>query len=313
MPAHAALTDADFNKMFDQLSSVKDDEQLTSPAVTEIIGSETKEPEVAENPTPDTPEPEKPAEDVKTDASEAPVDEKPVETEAEETPESTPEPVVAAKTDTAEDFLRQFQEILKQQPKTEPVQAAPTAPQAPPAPEPELFTPEEKDFLTRYEKDWPDVRKAEALFRRMEYRDLVGYIFKEMAPWLQQLQTGYQTLAERTHLSDLYNSVEDYDAIRDKVVEWAENQPPYLKKAYQNVIKEGTVEEVQDLVARWRQANMPNSSAPAAAKPAVEPSPAVKQAAASLAPVKTKRSAIIQTDDPADFDSAFAEAAKSIS
>jgi hypothetical protein len=179
------------------------------------------------------------------------------------------------------------------------------------APEPEIYSEEDKQFLAEYEKDWPDVAKAEALRRRSEYRDLVKYVFNEVANELRPLSEMVRSMSERTHLDDLYTNVGDYDQVRDKVVDWVGTQPPYLQAAYNHVIQNGTVDEVVDLINRYRQAtgdSLTQQAAPQAAPRKVDtelPS-ATKQAAASLAPVSSKRSAVIQADDPNDFESAFA-------
>ena len=175
-------------------------------------------------------------------------------------------------------------------------------------PEPELYSEEEKQLISRYQEDWPDVAKAEALMRRGEYRDIVTYVFEQVASQLNPLADAVRTLSERTHLSDLHTAVEDYDDVRDAVVAWVDEQPAYLQAAYKHVITNGTADEVADLVSRYKTEK--GIGAPPAPEPAKEPElPAeAKKAADSLAPVGTKRSQVprksgIQMDDfPGSFD-----------
>lgn len=178
-----------------------------------------------------------------------------------------------------------------------------------PSPSRELFSADEKEFLSTYEKDWPDVARAEDLRWRAKAHDLVNYVFQEVAKEISPIMQSVRTLSERTHLSDLHNTVEDYDDIRDKVIDWVGHQPAYLQSAYQHVIQQGTVEEVADLVTRWRQASgtQAQPAAPARRKAETELPTATKQAAAALAPVSSKRSAVIQGVDPNDFESAFSD------
>lgn len=190
---------------------------------------------------------------------------------------------------------------------------APAAPAAAAAPEPEadIYNIEEKAFLATYDNDWGDVAKGEALKRRGEYRDLIGYMFTQMAEQLRPVFETVDILSTRTHLSDLRSQVEDYDTVREKVVGWVEDQPMYLQSAYKQVIQAGTAEEVAHLIESYRKA----TGAPAAVitpptKKSGELSDDAKKAALSLAPVTTKRSTIPQADDPDDFDSAFAKFAK---
>lgn len=150
--------------------------------------------------------------------------------------------------------------------------------------------------------------RGEALKRRAEYRDLIGFVFNQVAGQLRPLLETVDVLSTRTHLDDLRTRVEDYDTVRDNVVSWVAEQPAYLQAAYNNVIRQGTAEEVADLIGRYRQATgttaAPAAPAPTPAKP-VELSEDAKKAAQALAPVNTKRASIPQDDDANDFDAAF--------
>lgn len=200
-----------------------------------------------------------------------------------------------------DELLARFADIVKKH------ETAPVAPSAP-ADKPEPFTEAEKAFLADYEKDWPDVARAEALRRRAEYGEVVGYVFQEVAKELAPLLGAVRALSERTHLADLQTVVTDYDDVRDKVVEWVGKQPKYLQPAYNHVVQQGTVDEVADLIERYRRdtgAQLTPAAAPPASKPVVELPAATKKAAAALAPVASKRSAVVQTTDASDFDGAF--------
>jgi hypothetical protein len=170
----------------------------------------------------------------------------------------------------------------------------------------EIYTPDEQAFLTEYEKEWPDVARAEALRRRSEYKQMLEYVFDQVATRLNPLQTMVQSLTERTHLGDLYQAEPEYDTLRDRVVEWAQKQPAWLQPAYARVINEGTVDEVADLINRFKQDTGYAKPAPKAPAPQdTELPPATKQAVKSLAPVSSKRTAVIRGDDPNDFEGSF--------
>lgn len=204
-----------------------------------------------------------------------------------------------------EDLLRRLAELVRE-PAPQPAPAATPAPQ-------EIYTAEEKQILTSYEQDWPDVARAESLKRRGEYRELVGFVFQEIAKHFNPLQETVEQLASHTQLTELKSTVSDYEIVRDKVVEWANTQPPYLQAAYKHVIERGTVDEVADLIDRYKKETGATSAAPtsppavppATPKPDTELPAATKKAAAALAPVSSKRSAVTQADDPNDFDGAF--------
>lgn len=178
-----------------------------------------------------------------------------------------------------------------------------------------LYNAEETAFLTEYDKEWGDVAKGEALKRRAEYKELLGYVFTQVANFVKPIQDMTDSLATRTHLTDIETKIPDYsDALRDEVTTWVKTQPAYLQAAYNQVINEGTVDEVKDLVDRYRGAT--GKAAPEA-KPAPklagkdnELSGDAKKAAAALAPVESKRSGIQAPGDPSDFDDAWKQAAE---
>jgi uncharacterized phage infection (PIP) family protein YhgE len=226
-----------------------------------------------------------------------------VEKTAEAAPAApAPEP---APRQADDDLINRLAKAVKEQVVQPEPQAQPQA-----QPEPELYNDEEKKILDTYVKDWPDVAKAEALVRRAEYRQLAQYMFAQVAQHLQPLTQVVQTLSERTQLGDLRQEVSDYDDIRDKVVEWVGKQPAYLQPAYAQVVQRGTPEEVVDLINRFKQDTgytAPTAQAvPAApATPAPKPqNPALKQAAAALAPVRSQRTAPAQAE-PVTFEDAF--------
>ena len=202
-----------------------------------------------------------------------------------------------------EDLLNRLASLVKKAPAAAEPEPA-TQPAATAEPEP-TFSQEEQDFLQEYERDWPDVARAEQLRRRAEYRDLVGYVFAEVAKELSPIMEMVQSISTRTHLQDLQEVVTDYDDVRDKVIDWVATQPTYLQSAYNHVIQSGTVDEVADLINRYKEASGVQIKPAGASKKETELPTATKQAAAALAPVSSKRSAVIQSGDPSDFESAF--------
>lgn len=217
---------------------------------------------------------------------------------------------------TEEEILQRFAKIVKETPTEPQQQQQPQQTQQVPD-----YSQEEVQLLNAYEKDWSDVSRAESLKRRAEYRHLTQYIFDQFMQQFAPLADMVNTLASRTHVNDLHTAVEDYDDLRDKVVNWAlsEDQPAYLRAAYSHVIQNGSVEEIKDLVGRYRAATgtagggaqgaQMTTGQPAKAKGTELPA-AAKQAAASLAPVSSKRTAVVQQVSKENFDDAFAQFAK---
>jgi hypothetical protein len=181
-----------------------------------------------------------------------------------------------------------------------------------------LYSQEEKDFLTGYDKDWADVARGEALKRRAEYDALLKHVFSQVAAFVKPIQETAETLAQRTFTTDVKTAVPDYsDQLRAEVVDWVKSQPTYLQVAYNHVIEEGTVDEVKDLVDRYRTSTGKAAPKPAGAGGAAPKTPdkgnelsdEAKKAAAALAPVDSKRSGVQAPSDPSNFDDAWKEAA----
>lgn len=219
---------------------------------------------------------------------------------------------------TADDILAGLSKLIHERPaaETKPDAAAGAAGDGAAAEEPKIYSDEEQTFLDSYAKDWGDVQKGEALIRRSEYRQLLTYVFGEVAKFVAPIKETAEVLATRTHIQDIEASIPDYsDKLRDDVTAWAKEQPAYLQAAYNQVITAGTPDEVKDLVERYR-ASTGQSAKPAGGSEAGTTKPKdnelsepAKKAAAALAPVESKRSAVLQPNDPSNFDDAWKQAA----
>ena len=290
-PALATPPEAiDFDQMFADLT--KPEEVVATPAKTDKpTKAKVDEPAPVETPQGEVP----------------PVEEPPVE-----------EP---AKTATDEDILARFAELVESRRAQEPPHPQPQYQQPQPQPQPqprELFSPEEKTTLATFEKDWPDVAKAVAIRERAFAQQLVGYVFSEVASTIRPLFGQVGTLAERTQVEEIQAREPEYAQLRDHVINWIDQQPAYLKPSYEYVRDHGTADEVADLIQRFKQANGlgQRQAAPQQRTPPVPEEqplpPAARRAVAALAPVNSKRSVVIQGNDPADFDSAFENFAKGL-
>jgi hypothetical protein len=290
MPDVDTLTPSDnFDAAFARLSELDNE----PPAVVDQPAAVEPDAPVVDTPaevTPDAP------------AAEAPA-------QAEIT-EDTPDAPAAAQDQSADDdLIGRLAELVKNAPAKAP-EPAPKQAEAPVTEEPPIYTPDEEKFIADYEKDWPDVARAEQLRRKGEYATLVKHVFAEVGKHIFPLMDTVRSLAENTQYAELTTAVPDYDVVREDVISWVEKEPAYLRNAYEHVIRQGTVAEVADLITRYKQANgltapaATTTPAPTTTKKTELPQ-ATKQAAASLAPVSSKRSAIVQGRDPNDFDGAF--------
>lgn len=233
-------------------------------------------------------------------------------------------PAKPAQQQSGEDPLKRLADLIEgRQQQTQ----QPTQPQQRVEAPPPIFTPDEVAALTTFQKEWPDVAQAQALMIRAAVHHATAHIFAEIGRNIGPKLALLDNLADYTTEQQLTQTIPDYNDVYGKVVEWAKNQPAYLQAAYNHVIEHGSVDEVQDLIDRYRrdagavqsqagagggtqQQRQPATPSVPAKKPAAELSNAAKQAAERLAPISTKRTAVVQATDPLDFDGAFAEAAK---
>ena len=215
-----------------------------------------------------------------------------------------PAPKEPQKAPAEQDIIDRLAQAVKE--RVQPVQV-PQEPQYQQTYEPQpVLTQEDYKTLEAFDKDWPDVSKAINLILKEQTNAVVNHVFREFAQEFRPVAQRVMQMQQERHVEQLHTRVNDYDDVRDKVVEWAMQQPPYLRAAYGHVIQQGTAEEVADLIERYRAANAPPPApvAPVQQQPK-QLSPQVKKAAAALAPVQSKRSNVVRTDDPSDFEGAF--------
>lgn len=227
-----------------------------------------------------------------------------IKTEPAKRPVSTSEPQISG-----EDVLRQLAGMIQQPQQTT---------QQPTSQEQPTFSPAELTKLQGFYKEWPEVGEAVNILARAQAKQIIDHVFSNLAATIGPKLAMIDELATVQQINELEHAVPDYGDIRDKVIKWVGEQPTYLKGAYQRVIDDGTADEVVDLINRYKKETGVQTNGTAApilttSKPvlkATEPSAQVKQAAAALAPVGSKRSGAVTTIGSQDYDGAFEEAAK---
>lgn len=193
---------------------------------------------------------------------------------------------------------------------------APPQPQAPAEPQ-SIYTEAEQAELKTLQEDWPDLHKMFSLMARQLQVDTLNYAFSEVGKVIAPLQESVQTFSVNDHMAAIYEAHEDYDQVYQPAMEWVDKQPNFLKTAYQNVIKQGTAEDVVQMIQRFKDETGWKSPAVAGNPPAVAGTPptqttglsdAAKKAAKAMGAVGTKRGAQAGAQDPSDFDGAWDEA-----
>jgi hypothetical protein len=226
--------------------------------------------------------------------------------EGEEAPaEVAPEPEVeTAEPDYQAELAQMRAELdaLKRPP--EPQQQAQPEPEAPP-----LYTAEQQQALDGFKKEWPEVAAGIELMMRQVQRETAQQVFNALAPTLNPVLDYYQTSAVDTQYAQLVKAHPDYDQIYENVLQWVDKQPSYMKTAMQHVVEEGSAAEVVDMINRYKmEVGKPLTVVPAPAAKVTDLPEAAKKVARSLGVVSSKRSAVPQSQDPSDFDGAWAEA-----
>ena len=174
-----------------------------------------------------------------------------------------------------------------------------------------VLTNDEIGVVSNYMKEFPEQARAESLRRKAEYNALVTHIYGEVSKVLTPLQEELAELRAERHLAQLQQAQPEYPKLRDPVIKWVDSQPAFLQDAYKRVIEEGTVDEINTLIERYKAETGMTAQRPAP-KPDTELPPAAKKAAAALAPVSSKRTAAAQAPSPDDFDGAFSEASAAL-
>jgi hypothetical protein len=188
-----------------------------------------------------------------------------------------------------------------------------------------VLTEDQTKALVAFEKEWPDIAQAvktqqthavaalEARFARA-LTTIVQKIYDDIGPMAQTVTN----VEANTYRSEVLKAHPDYDAVAPLLPAWIEKQPPYLVEAYKKVYDGGSIKEFTDLVKQYKVSNgietQTLETPPALIKPTDQQTAAAKAAAAKkaaeLAPVSGKRTTPApQSQDPNDFDGAFAEAA----
>lgn len=283
---------------------IKDDDDLSPEDQFANAFAELTDPNgapLAEAPT------EEPAEEpVDDEPAEEPADEPADEPAGDELPEEPADEPTDEKSDFAAELAKLRDEIKKpaavdEEPAEEPVAELPP-----------VLSAEELKFLDEYEKDWPDISKAEALKRKADITEAVRYVFEQMTKTIAPVIEHYRNSEYNEHEAAIKAVHEDYDSVKKDVIDWATSQTGTRGRIFNEVVNSGTAEEIADLVSIWKEANG-KTKAPVAQgagstnAPAETPQKA-KQAAQKLSVVSSKRTTMPAVADPNDFDSAWGEA-----
>ena len=186
----------------------------------------------------------------------------------------------------------------------------------------EKLTDEEAKAVEEFRKDFPDVAKAfdaqlRALSAKYENRvaqlqeQLVSQFDERLAPVVQTIQP----LTGNLFVDTITKSHADAFDILPQVEQWVEQQPAFLKAAYNQVLDKGTAKETIELLDHFKQATSKVQDDQKAAEQAKTKTTTKAKADAQAKEkeqkldaqegVRSRQSVKTAGLDPADFDSAF--------
>jgi hypothetical protein len=180
-------------------------------------------------------------------------------------------------------------------------------------------TAEQQAALDVLEKEWPDQAKAMKTMLAAQAKAHEQALYKNteavLAYMNNQLGTvspAVQNLVQAQHVNAITTAHPDIQTVLPQVEAWVAGQPELLKKPFEAVLKEGSTQEVIDLVAHYKAQVKPVVPV-TPATPAAPVAPAVP--AAQIAAVRTVRSGRVTPSakgapDPDDYEGAWAEAAQ---
>lgn len=222
-----------------------------------------------------------------------PVDETPAESippKQEETPaDPTPEPV-------------DVKALI-----AEAVAAAKAPVEEPAAPAAPALSKEEIEAEEQYRKDWPEHAAREDKLRTQldEMKSLLAETTKVLQAQLAPVLEVANQTAEEKHYNTILSAHPDAQEIIGDVQKWISNQPKFLQPQYDNVLKQGSAQDVVELFTVYKGSTGVKDQDP---PPKQETDNRLKRMAAP----QSVRTSVTAEEDPDDFDGAFEAAVKKI-
>lgn len=215
-------------------------------------------------------------------------------------PEPTSEPETSPEVKRLEEQLTKMETLLAEAARrTEP--KAPEKPAEPAKPAKEVE--EEEAALKEVAEDWPTIHKAmEIRIKQLEAKlaETLNGFEKKVATSFAPIQASVQETSQERFLNAINAKHPDASTLLPKVEKWIETQPPFLQKAYNEALDNGTAADVIALYDTFKTATSP-------AAPAVEKAEKERRLE-RMEGVKTERSAATPLADD-DFEGAFERAA----
>ena len=302
--------------------SAGEEEAGSGAAATEVVATEeaateeaatdeaaTDEGATDEGATDEAPAEEAPAEEAP--AEEAPAEEAP----AAKKPGSLDEEQLAAA------YRRLRQEETDSEKNAKPAEQAPAVDDPRQKTWRDYVSEDNQKVLEPYETDWSEVSQAEQIKRDAQLQHVQDVVYSDLKAVLAPIVEHMKQSKVEAHFNAIRQEHADIDDVKEDLNRWVDEQPEFVRPAFEQVLKTGSAKQVVELLNAYKQATGKTGAAPevpassasngAGKKPQRTPPSAGAKRALAATP-STKRKDPPRQADPDDFSSAFDEAAGSV-
>jgi hypothetical protein len=307
-------TEQDFSAAFDAVAAGNEPPTAETQTVeTPSTETQTEETQTEETQTEETQTEETQTEETQTEETQA-EETQAEETQAEETQTSAPsveevaEAAAKKVTDQQAKAAAEAQKVAEQQ-----AEADAKAKKDQDALEAENLTAPEKEMLDKVIEDFPEVADALKVVERVTiakmqniFEKKIGDITAQFEQKLAPALATSQMVAGNQHQTEILSKHKDALDILPDVEKWVEKQPVILQGPYNEVLDNGSAEQVTQLLDLYKESIKPAQPAVDEVKKAAE-AKAREEKLASQEGVKGRHSANQTTIDPGDFSGAFSK------
>lgn len=171
---------------------------------------------------------------------------------------------------------------------------------------------EDAEQLAAIRKDWPEIDRllqAEIQRVRVEGRaeaqrlvkEAVEAVRREMAPVIASTQT----MTQNQFMATVTTAHPDFQQLAHPILRWIDKQPDYLKAAYVQAFHSPNPQDAIDLITRFK-----SETGRVRENPTPERKEEKKEKLKLLKQPGSRRTGVIDSADPLDYEGAFREAAE---
>lgn len=160
---------------------------------------------------------------------------------------------------------------------------------------------DDEEILNEFLTEFPDLKRPIQVLIRQEAKAIASGEVGDLRKKVETLEASAVQTKEDAHWDTIRKAHPDFEDLRDsgKLGAWLNAQKPMLQRAYDDVCKNGTADEIIEMLNDYKEANKPKQTNVGKRKPQVESLLAVPGRTGGPPPAKPGAD---------DFDSAWDEA-----